>query len=240
MYMANKGIVDLIQSIANSGENLSAKVCIVDSVDKEARTIDCTPLDDSAPLLSVNLQANQSSDTGIVVWPRVGSYVIVGFIADGAAGVVLITDDIDGIEIGLSDTIEICIDSTGLIVDVGKDVHAEFTDDSAKVNIGEDVSAILTGDDITFSNGSKSKVSIKSDGIILNSGNKGGLVLLDKVVSQLNALENDINSLKQCFSSWAPISMDGGAALKSLLLAWCANQLAATQKSQIENTEIKQ
>ncbi len=239
--MANTGIADLIQSIANSGENLSAKVCIVDSVDREARTIDCTPLDDSAPLLSVNLQANQSSDTGIVVWPRIGSYVIVGFIADGAAGVVLITDDIDGIEIGLRDTIKICInDSTGLIVDVGEDVHAEFTDDSAKVNIGEDVSAILTKDDITFSNGSKSKVSINSDGIILNSGSKGGLVLADKVVSQLNVVENDINSLKQCLSSWVPVSMDGGAALKSLLSAWCANQLAATQKSQVENTEIKQ
>ena len=41
------------------GSEIYCKVCTVDSVDEKARTVDCTPLDESAPLVGVNLQANR-------------------------------------------------------------------------------------------------------------------------------------------------------------------------------------
>ena len=82
-------IQDAIRQLAQGGRQTASLVCTVDAVDKDARTVDCTPLDEGAPLLGVNLQANQGSKFGIVAFPRVGSYVVVGFVADGSAGVVL-------------------------------------------------------------------------------------------------------------------------------------------------------
>lgn len=80
-------------------DNYVAMICKVDTVDKTARTIDCSPIDESAPMLGVNLQANQNSDFGICVFPEIGSFVVVGFIADGKSGVVLLTDKIESVEI---------------------------------------------------------------------------------------------------------------------------------------------
>ena len=96
-------IAEAIRKMAQGGRQTVSLICTVDAVDKEARTVDCTPIDESAPLLGVNLQANQDSKTGIVVYPRVGSYVVVGFVADGNAGVVLTTDDIESIEVAVKE-----------------------------------------------------------------------------------------------------------------------------------------
>ena len=54
-------IKDLIRELAKGDGEAYSLVCTVDSVDKEARTVDCTPVDEGAPLLGVNLQANQGS-----------------------------------------------------------------------------------------------------------------------------------------------------------------------------------
>ena len=89
--------------MAQGGRQTVSLICTVDAVDKETRTVDCTPLDEGAPLLGVNLQANQESKFGVVVYPRVGSYVVVGFVADGSAGIVLMTDDIESIEMVVKD-----------------------------------------------------------------------------------------------------------------------------------------
>lgn len=89
--------------MAQGGRQTVSLICTVDAVDKDARTVDCTPLDEGAPLLGVNLQANQESKFGVVVYPRVGSYVVVGFVADGSAGIVLMNDDIESIEMVVKD-----------------------------------------------------------------------------------------------------------------------------------------
>lgn len=107
--------------MAQGGRQTVSLICTVDAVDKEARTVDCTPLDEGAPLLGVNLQANQESKFGVVVYPRVGSYVVVGFVADGSAGVVLLTDDIESIEVVVKD------DNTSL----------KITEDGIVLNGGE-------------------------------------------------------------------------------------------------------
>lgn len=75
--------------MAASGKELYSKVCMVDAVDEIARTVDCSPIDETAPLLGVNLQANQDSEDGIVQFPSVGSYVVVSFVSEAVAVVVL-------------------------------------------------------------------------------------------------------------------------------------------------------
>lgn len=93
-------------------------VCTVDAVDKSARTIDCTPINEGAPMLGVNLQANQGSDFGLVLFPEPGAFVVVGFIADGAAPVMLCTDKLESAEIVIGDNSAV-LDGDGLRIDTG-------------------------------------------------------------------------------------------------------------------------
>lgn len=95
---------NIIRELAKPDGETVALVCTVDAVDEKARTIDCTPLNEGAPLLGVNLQANQGADYGLWFYPEVGSFVIVGFVADGAAGVVLSTEKIKQAEVVIGNT----------------------------------------------------------------------------------------------------------------------------------------
>lgn len=131
-------IADAIRRMAQGGRQTVSMVCMVDAVDKEARTVDCTPIDEGAPLLGVNLQANQDSAWGVVTYPRVGSYVVVGFVADGNAGIVLLTDDIESIEVVVSDTTSrVVIDEERVRIDVGEETSAELTKEGVMLNGGE-------------------------------------------------------------------------------------------------------
>jgi len=131
-------IADIIRQMAQGGRQTVSLVCTVDAVDKDARTVDCTPLDEGAPLLGVNLQANQESKVGVVSFPRVGSFVVVGFVADGSAGVVLLTDDVESVEVVISDdTARIIMDENGVRVEVGDDTSAELTTDGIVFNGGD-------------------------------------------------------------------------------------------------------
>lgn len=86
-------IRNAIKQLALSGTEMYLAVCTVDSVDEEKRTIECTPIDEGAQLLGVNLQADQSQVVGVVSFPAVGSDVLVGFI-NPAVAVVLLTTEI--------------------------------------------------------------------------------------------------------------------------------------------------
>ncbi len=131
-------IADAIRRMAQGSRQTVSLICTVDAVDKEARTVDCTPIDESAPLLGVNLQANQDSRWGVVTYPRVGSYVVVGFVAEGSAGVVLMTDDIESIEIVVSDTTSrVLIDEEKVRIDVGEETSGELTKDGVLLNGGK-------------------------------------------------------------------------------------------------------
>lgn len=95
---------NIIRQLARPDSETVALVCTVDAVDKTARTVDCTPINEGAPLLGVNLQANQGAGFGLCLFPEKGSYVVVGFVADGAAGVVLLTEKIESAEIVIGGT----------------------------------------------------------------------------------------------------------------------------------------
>ena len=116
------------------GVEIYCKFCTVDSVDERARTVDCTPLDESAPLVGVNLQANQEGDTGVVCFPAVGSYVIVAFISPAVAAVVL-CDKIDKAQLSIGKT-QITVDAEVVDVSLG-DTSFRITPEGVLFNGGK-------------------------------------------------------------------------------------------------------
>ena len=62
---------------------------------------------------------------------------------------------------------------------------------------------------------------------------------INKVVERLNAIEEDLNSLKKAFNSWAVTAYDGGAKLKAAAKTWADKSLTKTEISDLENPEIE-
>ena len=181
-------IADIIKEIAKGNVSQSIIVCTVTAVDTKARTIDAQPIDDGAPLLAVNLQANQDAEVGLVLFPRIGSYVVVGMLDGYAAGVVLLTEDVESI-----------------LATVGN-MSIEMTE----------------------------------EGIKLNGGDLGGMVKVEDLTTRLNAIEDDINNLKNAMAN-APITpQDGGAAFKAGMTSWYGATLRKSQRSDYENERVKQ
>lgn len=125
----------IIRRLAQPDRETVALVCTVDAVDKSARTVDCSPINEDAPLLGVNLQANQGADFGLCLFPEIGSYVVVGFIADGAAGAVLLTEKIESAEIVIGGTSAV-ISADGVRIDVG-DISANLSKGAVTFNGGD-------------------------------------------------------------------------------------------------------
>ncbi len=67
-----------ILALSRTGNELYAKICEVISVDTEAKTVDVKPLDDTAEIYDVQLQADTSGE-GLVSFPIEGSMVLVVF-----------------------------------------------------------------------------------------------------------------------------------------------------------------
>lgn len=179
-------IKDLIRELAKGDGEAYGLICTVDSVDKEARTVDCTPIDEGAPLLGVNLQANQGSSFGVVSFPRAGSYVVVGFVAGGSAGVVLLTDDIESMEITTAE------DKSRAVID----------DDGVRINVGEETSAELTADGIVLNGGSLGGL------VILEKINKN----LDQLKKYAETMKSAVSSgLKAVGAGTAANGMTGAS-----------------------------
>lgn len=186
------GIAETIRKMAQGGRPTVSLMCTVDKVYKDTRTVDCTPLDEGAPLLGVNLQANQGSSFGVVSFPRVGSFVVVGFVAEGSAGVVLLTDDVESVEVVVSD----------------KTTRAVLDEDGARIYVGEETSAELTADGMVL-NGGKLGGSVKVEELTTR---------LNTIEKDINALKNVFSAwvvapqdggaaLKGAASTWAGQSL---------------------------------
>lgn len=76
---------ELIQKLADKGEEIYAKICEVISVDVDNQTADVQPLDGSAEITDVYLQV---AENGVFVEPKVGSLVCVVFVTKELAVVV--------------------------------------------------------------------------------------------------------------------------------------------------------
>lgn len=118
------------------------------------------------------------------------------------------------------------VGSTVLIGLIGNEVNEAFVIrysevEKAKLKIGD------------------STIEISTDGFLMNGGSLGGLINIADLVEKLNAIEQDINSLKTAFSSWVIAPSDGGAALKTAAASWSSSQLSSTTAADIEDTKIK-
>lgn len=83
------------------------------------------------------------------------------------------------------------------------------------------------------------KVQLKAKEIELNGGNNKGLVKVLKAVEKINAIEDDLNTVKTVFTTWTPVAQDGGAALKGAISSWAGQQLSKTTQSDLENDKVK-
>ena len=78
------------------------------------------------------------------------------------------------------------------------------------------------------------------DEIVFNGGSLESFITdINKLVNKLNAIEIDINDIKQVFSNWVPAPQDGGAALKTATANWAAGKLTETVIDDIKDPKIK-
>ena len=96
----------------------------------------------------------------------------------------------------------------------------------------------LTGFVSTFSEIDKILIDTTNE-IIFDGGSNGGLIKVNDLVSKLNTVENDLNTLKNILSLWVPVTMDGGASLKTALGTYFSQTITPTIKTDIENDKIK-
>lgn len=90
--MSGKSIKELLQDIVKDGQEIYSIICKVDSVDNSARTCDVTPLDGSAKIFDVKLQADEDQSTGWILFPKTDSNVIITFLNKDQAFVSLVTE----------------------------------------------------------------------------------------------------------------------------------------------------
>lgn len=115
----------------------------------------------------------------------------------------------------------------------------EDVDENTQVIQYGDSQMILKADSILLKIGSIS--ILMDDKITLNEGSNNSFMMkIDQVVSKLNRIENSINALKQVFTLWVPVPMDGGAVLKAAVTSWAAQLMQPiTNMNDLKDEKIK-
>jgi hypothetical protein len=161
--------------------------CEVDSVDEEAKTCDCTPINNISDASLPGVQLNAESNDGLTLYPEVGSTIIVGLSKTNQAFMML-------------------------------------AEDLSKITI-------VIGD---------SALTI-TDGLFeFNGGVNAGLVLLGKLVTQMNKTENKVNDIITAFNSHVHPGVQTGAGSSGASATPITGTLTPTENSDIENTAITQ
>lgn len=172
---------ELIRTLAWGNEEIYCKICTVEKVDKQARTIDCQPIDDEdAPILGVNLQANQESAHGIVVFPKQGSYVVVAFLS-AAVAVMVLADEVESIEAVIDDN-KMSMDKDGARVSIGH-ASAEIDANTTTIKVGDTVA------------------ELNRQGVVFNDGKLGGLVVVGSLTEKLNQLRTEFNAFVSIYNA---------------------------------------
>lgn len=78
-------IAQAIRTLSKTDDEVYSLVGKVKALDESARTCDVEPLNGDAEIFDVRLQAEQGGDFGAVLFPRVGSWVIVTFLGKSDA-----------------------------------------------------------------------------------------------------------------------------------------------------------
>ena len=79
----------------------------------------------------------------------------------------------------------------------------------------------------------------RTEEVIINGGKLGGLIKVQEITQKLNALESEVNNLKQLLASWVPVKGDGGAVLRGLLGSWAGKRLTLSRREDYEDTKVK-
>ena len=79
----------------------------------------------------------------------------------------------------------------------------------------------------------------RAEEVIINGGKLGGLIKVQEITQKLNALESEVNNLKQLLASWVPVKGDGGAVLRGLLGSWAGKRLTLSRREDFEDTKVK-
>ena len=207
-----------IQQMAMSGAELYCKVCTVDAINEDARTIDCTPIDEGAPLLGVNLQADQEQEVGVVQFPAEGSDVVVAFLSANVA-VVVLTTEVTKTLLTVGNT-EAVVEDNSVTLATEK-VSVEVKDKTAKIDV-DGTTVEFDGSTTTFNGGSETMANATD------------------LKKQLTTMSGRIDAIINAISSAPVAPMDGGATFKASLSATLAPRLTNKENfSQIVDDKIK-
>lgn len=199
-----------IRQLALSGTEMYLRVCTVDEVDEDARTIDCTPIDEGAPLVGVNLQADQNGTVGLVRFPEKGTDVVVGFMSPNVA-VVLLAAQYTKAVFTIGET-EIVVQDKSISIVNGK-VNANIAEDSLKLDV-DGTTLEMDGSVSTWNGGTETTANAND------------------LKKQLTTMSGRIDALFNAIKSGVPAPMDGGAAYKTSMIGILA---AASQKEDFSN-----
>jgi len=102
-----------LRKLTETNDEIYSKVCKVLAIDQEEKTVNVKPVDDTAEIYNVRLQA-ESETGGLVLFPKVGSMVLVVFINKNNAAVIN-TSEIEKLSLVISScTFE--VDNTGFLL----------------------------------------------------------------------------------------------------------------------------
>lgn len=92
---------------------------------------------------------------------------------------------------------------------------------------------------VTFLNKLTGYIAICSEieKIEFDEGKNGGLIIIDKIKTEIEKLNSNFDTIKNMFSSWVPVPNDGGAALKGASSA--LDGLSKADLSNVTNDKIK-
>ena len=206
-----------IQQMAMSGAELYCKVCTVDAVYEDTRTIDCTPIDESAPLLGVNLQADQQQEVGVVQFPAEGSDVVVAFLSNNVA-VVVLTTEVTKSMLTVGNT-EAVVEDNSVTLTTEK-VSVEVKDKTAKIDV-DGTTVEFDGNTTTFNGGSETMANATD------------------LKKQLEKMSKRIDGIIDAIKSAKPAPQDGGATLQTGMVAALATIVDKENFGQMIDDKIK-
>lgn len=208
--MTMSDIGSTIRRLALQGSEMYLTVCTVDEVDEEARTIDCTPLNEGAQLLGVNLQADQNGSVGLVRFPEKGTDVVVGYISPSVA-VVLLAAQYTKTVFTIGET-ELTVEDKAISLVNGK-VSINVAENKVKLDV-DGTTLEMDGSVSTWNGGSETTANATD------------------LKKQLTIMSQRIDALFNAIRTGVPSPMDGGAAYKASMTGILA---AASQKEDFSN-----
>lgn len=136
---------------------------------------------------------------------------------------------------------KLCEVEIGNIVIPDVRLRASELDDDGEMLVTPKVGSAVT---VGSLNGDLSQLVVLQvdhiDSIVINGGELGGLINIGQLTEKLNAIEDDINSLKTAMdTSWVVAPQDGGAALKAAISTWAGQQLTRSERGDYEDEKIK-